>query len=662
MTSNAFSPLIIPSSNSRCSCAATTICRHLIRSVLVYQHAATQDSELTQDTTKSSESHESTENLKPESRQRVRAASPQERRQHKGANPKSIPWNPGEIADEELAKHYKKAALSRARQLFESGHVIELIRTPQPIAHFNTLSCTLRFLVPGDIRYTHCDCAESAPCSHVPLAVWAFRLLKDESSSGIISTQASLPIPVPLLDDIEQALQELVEFGIVGATGALIGRFRRLEARCREENLVWPAEIIAELLQEHERYVSHDARFSPTRVVELVGELCIRSDAIRNDTGAVPQLFIRGSSSDKLTEIGSARLVGLGCGIQINRHVTLTAYLQDTDSGTIVATCRDFTAPQDDIALPKPFWQLAQTPAMKGISFASLGAGQLLIKGGKRSPSCQLIPGRAKATVNPQTFNWESIRAPVLAADFSEIYSHLSTLPPAALRPRRMSENFHVCAIASVEAVEFSPAEQAVRAILHDQKGDRATLTHPYTHRSREGTEALLSNLQGPISDLRFVAGQVCLNSRELVIAPISLVFQQGETRTILQPWIERWEVASSYVPSANAETLSRSHDPLASYLVQMTEALAELFVTGLQQTQEPTTRYWQELHQSGRSLGFVRLLDSMMRLVEMLEQKSNSIRWDGKKTAEAALEMALLARLIQLNPQEPHVSPVRGA
>jgi len=97
-----------------------------------------------------------------------------------------------------------------------------------------------------------------------------------------------------------------------------------------------------------------------------------------------------------------------------------------------------------------------------------------------------------------------------------------------------------------------------------------------------------------------------------------------------------------------NAETLSRSHDPLASYLVQMTEALAELFVTGLQQTQEPTTRYWQELDQSGRSLGFVRLLDPMMRLVKMLEQKNNSIRWDGEKTAEAAIEMALLARLIQ--------------
>jgi hypothetical protein len=342
-------------SNSQCSCSATTICRHLIRSVLAYQQAATAQVETQESAVDSSHLPISPSPHPPIS--------------------SSLPWNPGNITDEELAKHYKKAALSRIKQSFESGHVIELIRTDKPTAHFHTLSFTLRFLVPGDIRYTHCDCAESAPCSHVPLAVWAFRLLKDEQLGGVISSNTSpLPIPIPLLDEIERALEELAELGIANSSQAAIARFRRLEARCRKDNLVWLAEIIAELLQEHDRYVSHDARFSPTRVVELVGELCIRCDAIRNDTGAVPQLFIRGSSANQLTEMGAARLVGLGCGVRVNqRSVTLSAYLQDTDSGTVVAICRDFIDPTDDAnSSPKAFWQLAQTPVMKGISLASL--------------------------------------------------------------------------------------------------------------------------------------------------------------------------------------------------------------------------------------------------------------------------------------------------
>ena len=76
------------------------------------------------------------------------------------------------------------------------------------------LSYTVRFLVPGEIRYTYCDCSEKAPCRHVLFAVWAFRLLDKNQLSGIISTEKALLIPTTVLDDIEQNLQALVEEGI----------------------------------------------------------------------------------------------------------------------------------------------------------------------------------------------------------------------------------------------------------------------------------------------------------------------------------------------------------------------------------------------------------------------------------------------------------------
>ena len=73
----------------------------------------------------------------------------------------------------------------------------------------------MRFLVPGDPRYTKCDCADPAPCPHVPLAVWAFRLLAPETPSGLVTTATkAAPLDQGLYRLIEETLEEYAEFGV----------------------------------------------------------------------------------------------------------------------------------------------------------------------------------------------------------------------------------------------------------------------------------------------------------------------------------------------------------------------------------------------------------------------------------------------------------------
>jgi hypothetical protein len=265
------------------------MCRHLVRSVFAYQKQAA-------------------------ARSPAAATAPQ-------------PWNPGDLTDDQLAKHFKPAALSRLQERFGQGLLVELVRGPKPSAYFHDQPCLIRFLVPGDPRYTHCDCAESAPCSHVPLAVWAFRRLEASAPARMIATEAQLlPIPADILDEAEAALLAWTEVGLAGASAVWKDRLTQLEKRCRTAGLVWPAEILAELRQQFERYLSHDALFQPLRVPELIGEFLIRADAIRRPTGAVPQLFIRGAASDEPLEIGSARYIGLGCDAALRkRSVELAA-------------------------------------------------------------------------------------------------------------------------------------------------------------------------------------------------------------------------------------------------------------------------------------------------------------------------------------------------
>jgi hypothetical protein len=280
-------------SQSQCSCPATSLCRHLLRSVLFYQ---------SQSSCKSTEQNSAVID-RVESIER---------------SPTNIDWNPASITDEALQKHYSKATLTKLRSQFDAGQVIGVHCSIKPTAHLHSLSLNLRFLVPDDIRYTHCDCDEVAPCSHVPLAVWAFRQLPAARRQGLISTELQpLSIPTVLLDDLETHLLELVDVGIVGMNQVLRDRLARLEQRCRSAGLIWIAEILGDLLQARDYYQQHDAQFDLDRVVNYIAEIFIRSDAIRHHDrvqNPVPLLFVRGSAQDKTVAIGAARLVGLGCG------------------------------------------------------------------------------------------------------------------------------------------------------------------------------------------------------------------------------------------------------------------------------------------------------------------------------------------------------------
>src|SRR5262249_46453248 len=144
--------------DARCSCGAVTLCRHVVLSVLVYQR-------------------------------QVRPALASDGTGHPPSESPlgaSGPWDPGAITDEELARHFRPAQLTKARQQFEQGVLAELVRSSKPSARLHLQACLVRFLVPGDIRYTHCDCAEPAPCGHVALAVWAFRQLPASEKAGIL--------------------------------------------------------------------------------------------------------------------------------------------------------------------------------------------------------------------------------------------------------------------------------------------------------------------------------------------------------------------------------------------------------------------------------------------------------------------------------------------
>lgn len=603
-------------SDARCNCIATTLCRHVVKSVLAYQMQSTTPA---------------TGDAASEP-----VAKPQE------------PWDPGEITDEALAHHFKKPVLVAAQARFAQGVLVDLVRSAKPTARFHQLACSLRFIVPGDVRYTHCDCAEPAPCSHALLAVWAFRLLPKDRAAGFIATQqADLAVPGAPLDAAELLLRELAESGIAGLSDTWNDRVLRLAPQFEGAELIWPWEVLSELIHEHERYTSHDARFAPERVAQLVGEWLIRADAIRSQTRSVPQLLIRGSSTDRTTEIGSARYVGVGCGAEVERGgVTLTAFMQDVDSGSLVAVSRDFTDPKkDDPEPPREFRKLAEMSVVRGISLAALGAGQLLLQGGKRAPDHRLIVGRAKASSNPQAFAWETLRAPLLVSDYGELRARLSALPPASLRPRYIAEDLHVLPVSSVAAWHFDEASQRIVMSVVDARDEQAAVVQPYVSRASEGCEALLVALADEERRLLFVAGQVRASALGLVVHPTALVFERKGKREAIQPWVDRF-AAPSAGRSRQAAPHDLTHSGSTPFLRELQTLLGDQFLSGVRRADARAARAWDRLARLGEVTGFARLAGPSRKVAEGLSQKLSTPNWRSEGTTAHLLYAALLGKI----------------
>ena len=461
--------------DAKCTCGALELCRHVLRTVLAWQQ------------------------------RQVPVAT--------GGETMAAPaaaWDPGSISDALIEAQVIKAVRDRATTLWSQGVLAELLRSSKPSARFHFPGHTVRFPVPDDLRYARCSCADEAPCVHAVLAVRAFRLLAADQSSGIVSEGPVVKaVPPEPLQAAAHCVRDLLSDGFASLSPAWRDRVRRVSVECDEATLAWPAQILEELATDFDLYTARDGAFNPAQSARRAGELLLRLDAIQAGCAPVPQPFIRGLKSDRDTELGAARFIGLGAmAAEAQGSTSISVFLQDCDNGYALAMTRAFTEDPESATPKKLFHQLARATAVKEASLAVLASGQLITQGGKRTAAGRLVIGRARAVVNPQNFAWEQLKAPVLVEDLAELSARLRLLPPASFRARRAAADFHVCPIEAVEHAAFDPKSNAIVAHLADSVGEHAFMSHPWTERGQTGAEALLTALTSSTKPL-FVAGHM---------------------------------------------------------------------------------------------------------------------------------------------------------
>lgn len=136
-------------------------------------------------------------------------------------------WSPSEIDDATFERALGAKLLERARAALRKGLVATVEHQAVPTAKLP--SCTVRFLVPHDVAYARCDCAQAGgACEHLALAVWAFREVKGAKAAassvvvavGGATTGATRPGHAEALEDWRTQGSSLTSCSPAASAGA----------------------------------------------------------------------------------------------------------------------------------------------------------------------------------------------------------------------------------------------------------------------------------------------------------------------------------------------------------------------------------------------------------------------------------------------------------
>ncbi|HEX3029081.1 MAG TPA: hypothetical protein VHT34_07230 [Clostridia bacterium] len=592
--------------DGRCTCPSTSMCRHLVRTVLFYQrfHA---EAAIDGETGTLSE------------------------------------WDPGDISDADIEALVSPNHLVKAKKLFSEGLLVECIRSSKPYAVIHGLGIMVRFPVHGDFRYAHADCEGNMGAIGSAIAVWAFRLLDKDKESGFVVTAQSAGISSEAFDSGKMNIYEVMNFGFASLPPRFEERFRSAEGYLREANLTWPADIMADLALEFRRYTDHDSLFSPQRCIEYAGEFLLRADCLASPQHSIPLALVGGTRYDAPLELNTRRFTGLGSGVRIlAKSVVVQMFLEDVDSGSIVVVEKEFSTPENGPA--RDFRFLGETPVAAGAKLIDIARSQLLAGSSKRTASGILSFGR-KLVVNPQAFNWEKFRENNFHIDYAELHNRIAFQPPSALRARRVAESFQVIGITGVEYTRFDPVTLEVRCEFFDSQGVKISMVHPYLSQAASGCELLLDSLSQENVRPVFAAGHIRITSAGLTIFPASVVVEKDGRRTMIQPWLDSPHGMQAGETAAIHEELP-VRDSIERWFVSLESVLSELLQMGIRKADSQTVALWKQIANDAGAIGFVRIARQVELIAEALDKTLHNINEREDGVCDLILDMLRLLRL----------------
>jgi hypothetical protein len=482
-----------------CTCPAMGVCRHRIGLVLAYQ------------------------------RQTPGEAT---------APPEETPgeWSPGNIGDDVLRQVLGSRLVTAARRRFAAGYPAHLDRGSPPRVDLPT--CTVRFLVPGELGYAHTDATGPDRGEAIALAVWAFRAADER---GLSDRELRLDVGGPAPGSagrtgIEPAVELATELLFEGAmhAGPVLGAaLRRMRENVAGQGLHWAAGTLDDLAGQLDAYADRGARYEATRYASLLTEVHARQRAA---AGTGPRPEVLGADVPGRTPLRRIRLVGLGCRIggTLDDRVA-DVFFAHAGEGTVLVLRRRWDAERDRGATGH---ELAGRRVAR-TTLGALATANLISESASRSASrvVHIAAGRiAKTTVTPVGTSWEGLPGSAVVTDLAAARRTLEDLPPRLIRARVEAEFVRVVRISEVRGLGYDPGDQRLEAQVVDADGGTATVSAEYRSECPGALDALAAALGGDRGEPRFISGSLHRGRGTLMIDPVAILTTDGVTVPDLAP------------------------------------------------------------------------------------------------------------------------------
>ncbi len=483
----------------------------------------------------------------------------------------AAPWSPGEVDDEAVLGALGPRAYEEARRLRRRGLVVSIVHGDTPVAKLPT--CTVRFLVPGDLAYARCDCVAGHHCAHVAIAVWAFRGQPVDRTVEV--HDAAAPGPGDLLAAAADLAADLLLDGVGGASPALAQRFEVTRQALVAEGAVWPATALDDLEAQLRAYRDRSARYASGAVLRLLAEVEIRRRAVARATGELPVRYLLGQGELLETRLDTLKLVSLGARVEADGRVrTARVLLADPDTTTVLVAEKSWSFAEGE-ALPEAP-ELVGRRIAGNVPLGQLARGQVVTRVAKRWANGTLGLGQATGgaiSVTPQTGDWSTLPSPIRQPGVAALLGAWARRPPRALRPRRLAEDVHVLPVAAIEAVIWDPGAQTLAALARDPEGHPFRIVRAFRAVAPRAIDALAAALTGAHGPVRFVAGEVRRHLGAIELDPSAV----AADRVIVPDLAD--EPLRPRLPAGRAEPPA---DPLEAALLAAASALEEAAHLGL--------------------------------------------------------------------------------
>ncbi|WP_152048757.1 SWIM zinc finger family protein [Aureimonas psammosilenae] len=428
-------------------------------------------------------------------------------------------WDPADLDLESFEAALGPAARADLHRLLAARQTVRLDRGRPPAAHLPMAS--VRFLVPDEIAYARCDCAQEEGCAHVALAIRAFRASggAGEAAVGGAPATAAAPSVDALRGACDAVVQGLLRAGVVAGSAAHAGALALAEAEARRlgaSQILLALEALAEQVASYER---RSARHDEREVLMLIVDLHARTHAIdMPEALGCGEPFETAMTRSRLVSLG-ARLRGEGAAIRAG------VLLADSDTGATVLLERLLSPrPGDRGLLAANLAGRLLAPALPLVgtargqiltSVAHRRADGLLRLGRGSGGQTQLVPRGPEATLPPA----------LAVTRVDAVVEALAARPFLFLRARRRVADTHVFPVGEVLGQSWSAGSQSwYAAVRLPDGGGILHLERPFDSGAPNAATVLAAALDGHWGPLRSVTGPVRVEAGALVCDPWSLV------------------------------------------------------------------------------------------------------------------------------------------